>query len=267
MNERTKTRELSDYKRIVIKIGTTSLTYENGKMNLQQMERFAWVLTDLKNQGMDVILVSSGAIAVGTDRLGLSERPRETRGKQAASAVGQAVLMQIYENFFMRYNQHVAQILLTKDVIDDEVRKQNVKNTLFTLFDMGVLPIVNENDTVSTEELGFSENDSLSAYVAIVSEADLLVLLTDTAGLMDSDPKVNADAKMVSYVDRITDELLGTAGEAGSKLGTGGMYTKVCAAKIATDSGIDTIIASGGDPVVLFDLLNGENIGTFFKSK
>lgn len=259
--------DLKDHSKIVVKIGTTSLTYENGKLNFKRISKLAWVLTDLRNRGKEVILVSSGAIAVGSDRLGLSQRPRDIRGKQAASAVGQAVLMQIYENFFMEYNQKVAQILLTKDVLDDATRKENAKNTFSALLEMGVVPIVNENDTVSVEELDFSDNDTLSAYVACLIEADLLIILSDIDGIYDRDPKTYDNAKLIGYIEKFDDGLFELAGGTGSELGTGGMYTKLCAAKMASDSGIDTVVAQGKDPKIIFDILYGKEKGTLISAK
>lgn len=259
---------LKNYKRIVIKIGTTSLTYDNGKLNLQQIDKLSWVLSDLRNQGKEIILVSSGAIAVGADRLGLSERPRDIMRKQAASAVGQAVLMQIYEKFFMEYNQKVAQILLTKDVFDFEVKKRNAKNTISTLLSMGVIPIVNENDTIATDELmDFSDNDTLSAYVANLVESDLLILLSDIDGMYKQDPNKNINAPIINLIDEINDEIYKIAGGSSNKLGTGGMISKVKAAKIVNSYGIDMVIASGKKPNVIFNILNGENIGTLFVPK
>lgn len=259
---------LKNYKRIVIKIGTTSLTYANGKMNLKRIDRLSWILSDLRNQGKEIILVSSGAIAVGADRLGLLERPRDIMGKQASSAVGQAVLMQIYEKFFMECNQKVAQILLTKDVFDFEIKKRNAKNTISTLLSMGVIPIVNENDTVATEELmEFSDNDTLSAYVANLVESDLLIILSDIEGMYTEDPNSNPNASIINFIDEINDQIYKIAGGSSSKLGTGGMITKVKAAKIVNRMGIDMVIASGKEPDIIFDILNGENIGTLFVSK
>jgi len=255
---------LKNKSRIVIKVGTSTLTYENGKMNLSRIQKLAWVLSDLTNKGFEVILVSSGAITVGAERLKLRQRPSETKDKQAASAVGQAILMQIYENFFMQYNQVIAQILLTKDVLDDETRKENTRNTFFTLFDMGVIPIVNENDTVSVDELGFSDNDSLSSYVACLTDSDLLIMLSDIKGLYDSDPSINPDAVMLDTVTEINDDITYLAGETKSKHGTGGMATKLMAAKMATQRGIDVVIASGEDPKDIFDILNAEKKGTLF---
>lgn len=258
---------LKNHKRIIIKIGTTSLTYANGKINLKHIEKIAWVLSDLRNQGKEVILVSSGAIAVGAERLGLSERPRDTIGKQASSAVGQAVLMQIYEKFFMEYNQKVAQILLTKDVFDYEIKRRNTRNTLYKLWELGVIPIVNENDTVATDELNeFSDNDTLSAFVAKLVEGDVLVILSDIDGMYDKDPNESKDANIISVVEKIDDSIYTIAGGSKSSLGTGGMITKVKAAKIANDAGIDMIIASGENPKILFDIFEGKNIGTLFAS-
>lgn len=265
MNERER---LKEHKRIVIKVGTSNITYPNGKLNLKRISKLAWTIADLRNQGKEIVLVSSGAIAIGADRLGLSERPRDIIGKQVASAVGQAVLMQIYENFFMEYNQKVAQILLTKDVIEFESRKQNAKNTISTLFKMNVVPIVNENDTVSTDELTeFSENDNLSAHVACLVESDCLIILSDKNGLYTSDPRENEGATLIPIVYNIDEKIIGLAGGAGSRLGTGGMATKVAAAKLAADAGIDTVIASGESPGILFDILDGEEVGTLFTKK
>ncbi len=255
------------YKRIVVKVGTTTLTYDNGKMNYKRIKNLAWVLSDLHNQGKEIILVSSGAIAVGTDRLGLAERPRDIIGKQATSAVGQAALMQIYENFFMEYNQKVAQILLTKDVLENKVRKTHARNTFSKLLSMGIIPIVNENDTIAVDELEFSDNDTLSAYVACLVESDGLIILSDIEGFYDSDPKINPNAKKISYIKKITKEIESAGGEAGSSLGTGGMATKISAAKMAVKNGIDMIIAQGNNPEILFDILERKDIGTFFQGK
>ncbi len=256
---------VKDHKRVVIKVGTTTLTYPNGKMNLRTMERFAWVLTDLKNRGIEVILVTSGAIAVGTTRLNLPSRPRDIHGKQAASAVGQAVLMQMYENFFMQYNQLVAQILLTKDVIENKERMENAKNTFSTLLSMGVIPIVNENDTVSIEELEFSDNDTLSAYVATLVNSDVLIILSDIDGLYDKDPKAHQDASLIPYIEEVSDKLFEIAGGSRSDLGTGGMKTKIKAAQMATTQGIDVIIAHGESPEIVFKIFEGEEVGTLFR--
>lgn len=260
--------KLNKHKRIVIKVGTTSLTYENGCIDLKKIENLAWVLTDLRNRGKDVILVSSGAIAVGADRLGLSERPRNIVRKQAASAVGQAVLMQIYQRFFMEYNQKVAQILITKDIFDNEIKRRNAKNTMEELIKMGVVPIVNENDTVAIEELNeFSDNDTLSAYVAKLIDGDLLIILSDIDGMYQKDPNINSDAKIIHTVLKVNDEIYSIAGGSSNTLGTGGMITKVKAAKFVNDIGIDMIIASGEKPEVIFDIIEGKEIGTLFLAK
>jgi glutamate 5-kinase len=258
---------LKYYKRIIVKVGTTILTLnaeQQISLNLRRMEKLSWVLTALRNEGKEIILVSSGAIAVGVERLNLKSRPRDTRGKQAASAVGQAVLMQIYQNFFSLYNQKVAQILLTRDVIEDEIRKLNARNTFFTLLSMNVIPIVNANDTISTDELDFSDNDTLSAYVACITNSELLIILSDIDGVYDSDPRENPGAKQIEDTRGVTEELMRMANESVSGFGTGGMITKLSAAKMATESGIDTIIASGSDPTVLFSIFNGEKNGTMF---
>jgi glutamate 5-kinase len=259
---------IKECRSVVVKIGTTSLTYENGKINIRQMDKLARVISDIRNRGIDVVLVSSGAIAVGTDRLGLPRRPRDTIGKQAASAVGQATLMQMYEKLFEEYNQKVAQILLTKPVFDADSKKNNARNTISRLLELGVIPIVNENDTVATDELNdFSDNDTLSSYVAELIKTDLLVILSDIKGMYTADPNKNADAKIISVVPEVNDEVFSLAGGSASSLGTGGMVTKVKAADFLTRKGINMIIASGEDPAVLFDILDGEPVGTLFMSK
>ncbi|MDR1663507.1 MAG: glutamate 5-kinase [Clostridiales bacterium] len=258
---------LKSHQRVVVKVGTTTLTYPNGRLNLRRIEEICTVLSDLCNQGKEMILVTSGAIAVGADRLGLTERPRDVVGKQAASAVGQAMLMQIYQRFFSRYNQEIAQILLTKDVIENEVSKQNARNTLKALREMRVIPLVNENDSVSTDELGFSENDTLSAYVSILSDSELLINLSDTDGMYDADPKQNPGAKVFREIPAITREIEELAGGSSSKLGSGGMISKITAAKLVTERGIDMVIASGEDPAIIWRLLAGEPEGTLFIKK
>ncbi len=252
-----------NYKRVVIKIGTTTLTYANSKLNLKLIDKLARVLVDLRNQGIEVVLVSSGAIAVGASRLGI-ERPRDLIGKQATSAVGQAILMQIYEKIFIEYNQVVAQILLTKDVIDMKERKVHAKNTMSTLLSMGVIPIVNENDTVSSEQIEFSDNDTLSAYVATLIDSDLLVILSDIDALYDSDPNKNSDAKPIREVNEINDYIRTIATGSASVVGTGGMATKIKAAEICEVQKIETVIASGKDPYIIYDIIEGKETGTRF---
>lgn len=261
-------KHLKNHKRIVIKVGTTSLTYESGKINLRRIEKLAWVLSDLRNQGKEIILVSSGAIAVGADRLNFSQRPKDIVGKQASSAVGQAVLMQIYEKFFMEYNQKVAQVLLTKDVFDFEIRKRNAQNTISELIKLGVIPIVNENDTVATDELmEFTDNDTLSAHVANLVNSTLLIILSDIDAMYSEDPNINPNASIISIVNEINDDIYKIAGGVSSKFGTGGMITKIKAANIINKKGAEMVIASGSNPEVIFDILDGKEVGTLFLNK
>ncbi len=256
-------------KRIVIKIGTSSLTHENGKINLKKMEDLARVLTDLTNGGKEVVLVSSGAIGTGTQRLGLISRPSKLEMKQATAAVGQAVLMQLYQKLFGEYNQVVAQVLLTKDVVDDRIKRINARNTLCTLLELGVVPVINENDCISTAQIDgfrFGDNDTLSAMVAQLTESDLLIMLTDIDGLYTADPKKNKDAKLIHVVDSIDEKIVSRAGDAGSKFGTGGMMTKIAAAEIAISAGINTIVANGDNMDNIYDILEGKDVGTWFKT-
>ena len=251
-------------KRIVVKVGTSTLTYENGSQNLRSIEHLVRVISDLKNAGIQVVLVSSGAIGVGVQRLGLSERPKTTPGKQAAAAVGQCELMFTYDKFFSEYSHTVAQVLLTRDIIEEDHRKQNTVNTLNTLLEMGAIPIVNENDTVSVEEIVFGDNDHLSAIVATLCQADMLLILTDTEGLFDSDPHQNPQAKLIHRVEEITPELYGIAGGTGTNRGTGGMYSKLQAAELAMQAGISTAILPGDKPDSIYDVLEGKERGTLF---
>ena len=250
--------------RIVIKVGTSTITYPNGRLNLKRIEELSWVLTDLRNRGKEVVLVTSGAIGVGAVRMAMKERPTVMREKQAAAAVGQAILMQIYQNFFGRYNQTVAQVLLTKEELDSEKRYENTRNTMETLLEMGIIPIVNANDTISTYEIEISDNDRLSAMVAEILKADLLILLTDIDALYDKDPRYNEDAKRVANVPVVTAEIEAMAGEKGSQFSVGGMKTKLQAAKICLDAGVKMAIALGEDPKVIHRILDGEDEGTCF---
>lgn len=262
--------KLLDSKRIIVKIGTSSLTHENGKTNLNKMEKLARVLTDLNHQGKEVILVTSGAIGVGARRIGLSERPVELEMKQATAAIGQAILMQIYEKFFAEYNQVIAQVLLTKDVIEDPIKNQNAKNTLFALLKLGVIPIINENDCISTAQIEgyrFGDNDTLSAMVAELVDADLLILLTDIDGLYTDNPKDNKEATLISQVDEITQSIEGLGKDSGSAFGTGGMTTKITAAKIAMNNGTHTVVALGDHIDILYEILEGKEVGTWFNAK
>lgn len=263
MDARSK---LKDAEKIVIKVGTTTLTYANGKLNLERIDKLTRVLADLNNLGKQIILVSSGAIGVGVERLGLRREDVTLPEKQAAASVGQAILMKIYQKFFEEYNSSTSQILLTKDVMDNSERKQNAQNTFNTLLDLGVIPIVNENDTISTYEIEFGDNDTLSATVAALVDADLLILLTDIDGLYTADPKKDKDAQIIYQVNEIDDKIFGAADGAGSSLGTGGMLTKISAAKIGCNYGIDTIIANGENPDIIYDIIRGSEKGTLFLS-
>jgi glutamate 5-kinase len=264
---------LRNSKRIVVKVGTSTLTYNNGKINFCRMERLAMVLADLSNQGREVVLVSSGAIGVGVGKLKLKEKPETVREKQAVAAVGQCELMSIYSKFFAEYGYVVGQILLTRDVVDDDHRRQNVINTFETLLERGIIPIVNENDSVAIDEIEFGEdkvfgdNDTLSAIVAKIINADLLIILSDIDGFYDCDPKKNSCSKMISVIEEITPEIEKCAGGEGTERGTGGMVTKLIAAQIANSAGVNMILTNGSNPEILIDIINGKEIGTFFKAK
>ncbi len=254
-------------RRIVVKVGTSTLTYENGKVNIRQMEKLCKVLSDLHNSGKQIILVSSGAIGVGMGKLNVKERPKETRYKQALAAVGQCELMFLYDKLFGEYNNHVAQVLLTKNVVTNDHSRQNVVNTFQSLMEMGIIPIVNENDTVAIDELigdNFGDNDNLSAIVADLVGADMLIILTDIDGLYDADPRTHPDAKRLSVVTHIDDRIREMAGGSGSNRGTGGMATKIIAAAAATSSGIHCCVMGGHDPHNLYRLIEGYPVGTMF---
>lgn len=261
-------QKLVDCKRIVIKVGTSTLTYENGRANLNSIERLCRAISDQMNKGHEIILVSSGAIGIGMGRLRLDKKPATIREKQAVAAVGQCELMNLYSKFFSEYSYIAGQVLLTKDDIDDKVTRNNISNTFECLIEKEIIPIVNENDTVSTREIyhngTFGDNDTLSAIVCEVVNADLLILLSDISGLYDSDPKHNKDAKLISTVLEITPDIESFAGGAGSSRGTGGMRTKIEAAKIATSCGTHMIIANGSDPAIIGKIMDGEMIGTMF---
>jgi len=258
-------RESFKYKkRIVVKVGTSSLSYANGRLNFQRIANLSYVLSALRNRNLEIVLVSSGAIGVGAGRLGMLNRPVELSKKQALAAVGQAELIKIYQKFFEGYNQTVAQVLLTKDIVTIPDRHQNAKSTLLKLMEMGIIPIINENDTISTYEIEFGDNDTLSANVAQLIEADLLILLSDIDGLYSADPKKEDKAEIIRSVDKITPELEKLASGTGTSFGTGGMVTKISAAKICIDANIDTIITNGNDPSIIFDILEGKEVGTHF---
>lgn len=257
--------------RIVIKVGTSTLAHTGGRLNIRRVELLCKVLSDMKNAGCEIVLVSSGAIGMGVGKLGLPGRPEDMPGKQAAAAVGQCELMYTYDKLFAEYNHTVAQILLTADDVQDKRRSSHVQDTLEQLLAWGVLPVVNENDAVAIDEIGIhttiGENDSLSAIVAKLVKADLLVLLSDINGLYTDDPRKNSDAILIPVVEQITPQILSLAGGTGTALGSGGMATKLKAAQIANDAGIDMVIANGEDPEKLYALLEGKNIGTRFMGR
>ena len=258
-----------EYKRIVIKIGSSSLTHpETGSVNFLKMEKLVRAICDLRNQGKDVCLVSSGAIAVGRDAIGLKERPKDISTKQACAAVGQGRLMMTYQKLFGEYNQTSGQVLMTKNTMINPVSRSNAMNTFEELFKLGVVPIVNENDTVSTYEMQFGDNDTLSALVTCLVNADLLVLLSDIDGLYTDDPHSNPNAKLIKDVTEIDNSIFDMAKDStGSNVGTGGMATKLTAAKIATYSGADMIIANANDFSVIYKILEDDFVGTKFHAQ
>lgn len=250
--------------RIVIKIGTSTLAHATGRLNIRHVEQLCKVLSDLKNAGNEVILVSSGAIGLGVGKLPLTHRPEDIPTKQAAAAVGQCELMYIYDKLFTEYNHTVAQILLTGADLEDETRRDNFQNTLYRLLELDALPIINENDTVATEEMGVGDNDTLAAIVARCAGADLLVLLSDIDGLYTADPRHDRTARLIPYVAQLTPEICALAGEKGSDLATGGMTTKLNAARTAFENGFDMVISNGGRPQDLYEIVAGKPIGTRF---
>ncbi len=251
-------------KRIVIKVGTSSLTYETGKLNIKKIENLVRVVSDLRNRGIEVVLVSSGAVGAGVGKLNLTEKPTDIRNKQALAAIGQASLVSIYDRFFSEYGHCTAQVLLTKFILDSAERYESTKNAFETMFEYGVIPVVNENDVISTYELEFGDNDTLSAYIAKLVEAELLIILSDIDGLLDADPSKNPEAKLVPVVERLSDEIFSLAGGAGSRRGTGGMLTKLKAAEIVVPEGIDMIISNGSAPERIYDIFEGLPTGTLF---
>ena len=261
-------RNISEKKRVVIKLGTSTLAHKTGKLNIRRMNNLVRVISDLHNSGREIIIVSSGAVGLGAGKLGLSGRPKDTRMKQAVASVGQCELMHIYDDMFEKYSVTVGQILLTKTIISNPNHCNNFRNTVETLISMGVIPIVNENDTIAIDELELEigENDSLSALVAELAEADLLLILSDIDSLYDDDPRTNPNAKPITYVEKITPEIERVAGGAGTSLGTGGMSTKINAGKIASKAGIDMVIMNGKNPDLLYDLFEDKELGTFFKA-
>ena len=253
--------------RIVIKIGTSTITHPTGRLNIRQMEALCKVLSDLKNAGNEVILVSSGAIGMGVGKLRLGKKPVDVPTKQASAAVGQCELMYTYDKLFSEYRHTVAQILLTADDIADPARHENFQNTIQRLLALDAIPIINENDTVSVAEFGIGDNDTLSAIVAVTIQADLLILLSDIDGLFDGDPRKNPDAKLIDTVEKIDEHIISLGGGSGSSLGTGGMATKLRAAQMATAAGCEMVIANGQSPEVLYDVAAGKRVGTRFLAK
>ena len=253
--------------KIVVKVGTSTLAHGTGRMNIKRFEELCKVLSDLKNAGHEIILVSSGAIGMGMGKLHLDSRPRDLSTKQAAAAVGQCELMYMYDKLFAEYNHTVAQLLLDAEDFRHEERHRNLENTIKRLLEMGVIPIINENDTVTTKEIELGDNDTLSALVAVSAKAELLVILSDIDGLYTADPRNDPDASLIPHVYKMTEEVDALGGEAGSSLGTGGMCTKLRAARIVLDGGCDMIIANGSRPICLYDIAEGRDVGTRFHAK
>ena len=253
--------------RIAVKVGTSTLTYSTGNVNIRHIEKLCRVLSDLKNAGHEVILVSSGAIGLGVGKLGLREKPKDMPTKQAAAAIGQCELMYVYDREFSEYGHTVAQVLLTGSDVRDPERSENLHNTMERLLELGILPVINENDTVSTDEIKVGDNDSLAAIVSVEAKADLLILLSDIDGLYTADPRKDPDAAIIPCVEKMTDEIMALGGGAGSGLGTGGMETKLKAAKLCMDNGINMVIANGEHPDSLYDIAEGKSVGTLFKGK
>ena len=256
-----------DSKRIVVKVGTSTLTHSTGHLNLRRIETLVKVLSDMKNSGIQVVLVSSGAVSAGVAKVGFGRIPSTPEEKQAMAAIGQSELMKMYDRFFSDYGHTVAQILMTKDVFSNPDRRSAAENTFNRLLEMHCIPIVNEHDSVSTDELTkFGGNDILSAYVAKICDADLLLNLSDVDGLYDSDPRSNPDARLIDRIDEINDEIISIAGGAGTDRGTGGMIAKLNAARLVTEAGIPMFIMNGHDPELLYTLLDGGHVGTYFKA-
>ena len=253
--------------RVVCKVGTSTLTHATGRLNIRRVEALCRVLSDIKNAGHEVILVSSGAIGMGVGKLNLSARPQDMPGKQAAAAVGQCELMYVYDKLFSEYHHTVAQILLTGEDLRDEARHANFTNTMLRLLSYGAIPVINENDTVSTEEIAVGDNDTLGALVAESVQADRLIVLSDIDGLYTADPRKDPSARRLEEVTEITDEVLSLAGGSGSGLGTGGMATKLAAARICLAAGVEMIIMNGKDPERLYDVMEGKKVGTRFGRK
>ena len=258
---------LKQAKTIVFKVGTSTLTHESGKTNLKCMDELVTVLSDLMNEGRQVVLVTSGAIGVGVGKLGLPARPKDTAGKQAAATVGQCELMFMYDKFFSQYGHKVGQLLITKEDVDDPKRRGNLVQTFEKLFEFGAIPVINENDAVAVDEIVYGDNDSLSAVVATLIHADALVILTEANGLYTANPMKDPTARRIPQVTEITDEIRGCVSRDGTALGTGGMVTKLHAAEIATAAGVDTDVSCGKDPRDIYRLMDGEDLGTHFAAR
>lgn len=254
---------------IVVKVGTSTITHNNGSIDLLLMEKLVRVLADLASDNRSIVLVTSGAIGVGRFKMGMKERPRTLPEKQALASIGQISLMYMYSKFFNEYEQMASQVLITRDVVDDKIKKQNTHNTFCKLLDYGVIPIVNENDTVATEEIEpyFGDNDTLSAVVAELVDADLLIILSDIDGLYDDNPKLNNEAELIPVVEDVFHDFLSGVGESNSDFGTGGMKTKIEAAKLCYNAGIPMVITNGDNPDHIYDILDGKDIGTIFIPK
>ena len=260
----SRRKNLKACRRVVIKIGTSTLTYSNGQLNLQRIERLVREMADLHNRGLEVLLVSSGAIGVGAIRMGYKKIPRTMPEKQALAAIGQGALVQLYEKLFSEYNKTVAQVLLTRGDLDERLRYLNATNALLAILDLGVIPIINENDTVVVEEIKFGDNDTLSALVASIVDADLLIILSDVDGLYDSDPRVNRDACLQTEVDEITPVMEENSINRGSSFSSGGMLTKLKAARICMAAGIPMVIANSNSENAIRQIMDGKEIGTLF---
>lgn len=259
--------DFKNAKRVVIKVGTSTLTHKTGMLNIRHIESLVKVISDIKNSGKEILIVTSGAIGVGVGKLLMDKKPEDMPTKQACAAIGQSELMYVYDKHFSHYNHNVAQVLLTRDIIENDLRKENVINTLIRLLELKIIPIINENDTVATEEIVFGDNDTLSAIVSILVKADCLVLFSDIDGLYNKDPQLNSDAELLKEVDEITDDIVNLAGGKGSELGTGGMATKIQAAKLCMENSIPMYILNGDKPELLYSLTDGESVGTIFEKR
>ena len=258
---------IKDAQRIVVKVGTSTLTYDTGKVNLRRMDKLAQVISDLRNSGIEVALVTSAAIAVGVGKLGLPARPKDIPSRQAVATVGQCELMFMYDKLFSEYGNTIGQLLITRSDFESDERRANLSNSFEKLFECGAIPVINENDSIAVEEIVFGDNDTLSAMVAKLVNADALIILSDIDGLYSGNPREDENAYLIPVVEEISDELMAIAGTKGSTRGTGGMVTKLHAAQIAMDAGIDTVVMNGAQPEDIYRLLDGRQIGTYFKAK